>query len=88
MRADSSATARETEMADQSERGRRDGVRLMRAFFRIEDSERRRAIIDLAERMARDLPAKSVQLHVVKNWSPGTKALTARSSRRKPDTPR
>jgi len=43
-------------MVDQSERKRLDGLRLMRAFFRIKDSERRRDVIDLAERMARDFP--------------------------------
>jgi hypothetical protein len=75
-------------MADQSERERLDGLRLMRAFFRIKDSERRRDVIDLAERMAHDFPPKNVQLHVVKNCSPGTEALTARGSRRKPDIPR
>jgi hypothetical protein len=70
-------------MADQSERERLDeGLRLMRAFFRIRDSERRRAVMDLAEGMARDRPAKSVQLHIVNNWSAGTETLTAQD---KPD---
>jgi hypothetical protein len=75
-------------MVDQSERARLDGLRLMRAFFRTKDSERRRDVIDLAERMARDFSPKNVRLHVVKNLCPGTEALTARGSRRKPDIPR
>jgi hypothetical protein len=54
-------------MIDRSERERiYEGLRLMRAFFRIEDRERRRDVIDFAERMAGDVPPKNVRLHVVK----------------------
>jgi hypothetical protein len=57
---------RETEVIDQSERERLDqGLRLLRAFFRIEDRKQRLAIIDHTEQKAHASPPKRVQLSVV-----------------------
>jgi hypothetical protein len=57
---------RETEVIDQSERERLDqGLRLLRAFFRIEDRKQRLAIIDHTEQKAYASPQKRAQLSVV-----------------------
>lgn len=54
-------------MTDRLSRERLDeGLRLLRIFFRIEDSERRLAVIELAERMVGDPSPKCVQLFAVK----------------------
>ena len=68
-------------MADQSGRERLDeGLRLMRAFFRIKDGERRRGVIDFAERTASHFPPGSERLHVVNGVTLEGEALTAGDS--------
>jgi hypothetical protein len=53
-------------MADQSERDRlEEGLRLLRAFFRIENREQRLAVINLTEGTARVAPTKPVELFSV-----------------------
>lgn len=76
-------------MAEQSERERiGEGLRLMRAFFRIKDSERRRVVLDLAEKMTRELAARGAHLQVVKSASPATEGIAGRPPHRnKPNTP-